>query len=99
MNHGRAKIPSFLVQPKTLSIAQQCAAGLAINNDVVVRKLLFFGSGHVYKPSLEYAWDMSEFESKPVGSIYQCKRNSSVFSRDGGETWLDVDRPEWRYPQ
>ena len=38
--------------------------------------------------------DMSRFEGAPARTILKSTRKSSLFSRDGGVTWFDVNGPK-----
>lgn len=45
----------------------------------------------------EYA-DVSEAGGLPPGTMLQSTRKTSVFSKDGGATWYDLDNAHWFYP-
>lgn len=48
-------------------------------------------------PTIEDANDVSEASGLPIGTMWQSTRLSSVFSNDGGNSWYDVEDPEWHF--
>lgn len=56
----------------------------------VVTKLMRFEPLTELTSNPDDWFDVSEMSGEPM---WQCKRKPSVFSKDGGKTWYDLDAP------
>lgn len=50
-----------------------------------------------FEPTIEESMNVSDYGCEPGECILQSVRKGSVFSRDGGKTWYDLDDKDWHF--